>query len=266
MPSSMNVLRVYAVLLLGFFSMLITTNGRPVILIDLTYTFDNKTPHYPSHTKFETQNRRNLNVGDIEFQTAELFASEHSGTHMDAPYHTNKNYLKLDELPLEIFEGPGVVINITHKANINSNPDATVTVEDIENWEKENGLIAPESFIIMNSGWGKYAFNVTAFTGSNGFNTTYHWPGFGEDACKFLVETRKVRIFGSDTLSADAGISLKFPCHVIISQANGVILENVANVEKLPPSGSYIRAYPMKIGGGSGAPTRIIATITNPTS
>ncbi|MGI9533678.1 MAG: cyclase family protein, partial [Thermodesulfobacteriota bacterium] len=35
--------------------------------------------------------------------------------------------------------------------------------------------------------------------------------------------------------------------------------ENVANLDKLPPTGAIVFALPMKIKGGSGGPLRIIA-------
>jgi kynurenine formamidase len=40
--------------------------------------------------------------------------------------------------------------------------------------------------------------------------------------------------------------------------------ENLANLEKLPLSGIYVVALPMKIAKGSGAPLHIIATLTTP--
>jgi len=39
--------------------------------------------------------------------------------------------------------------------------------------------------------------------------------------------------------------------------------ENLTNLDRLPSSGFEIIALPMKIQGGSGAPLRIIAILTN---
>jgi kynurenine formamidase len=38
-------------------------------------------------------------------------------------------------------------------------------------------------------------------------------------------------------------------------------LENMANLNQLPPKGFWIMALPMKIKSGSGAPLRIVAAI-----
>jgi kynurenine formamidase len=59
----------------------------------------------------------------------------------------------------------------------------------------------------------------------------------------------------------DYGPSKDFIAHQIINGANVYGLENVANLEKLPPTGATLIALPMKIKGGTGAPARIIAIL-----
>ncbi|MEM3595344.1 MAG: hypothetical protein QXL25_01985 [Candidatus Bathyarchaeia archaeon] len=39
------------------------------------------------------------------------------------------------------------------------------------------------------------------------------------------------------------------------------VLEGLRNLDKLPPNGSYLLAFPLKIGGGSGSPVRAVALI-----
>ena len=73
------------------------------------------------------------------------------------------------------------------------------------------------------------------------------------------MENRKIYGIGIDTASIDYGQSKKFPSHQIFGEKNIYILENVANVDKLPPRGAQVYALPMKIAGGSGGPARILA-------
>ncbi|MCP4285463.1 MAG: hypothetical protein GY792_13565 [Gammaproteobacteria bacterium] len=47
--------------------------------------------------------------------------------------------------------------------------------------------------------------------------------------------------------------------HQILFEKNIPGLENVANLDQLPPKGFMIVALPMKIKGGSGGPLRIVA-------
>jgi kynurenine formamidase len=62
-----------------------------------------------------------------------------------------------------------------------------------------------------------------------------------------------------DVRSLDKGQSLDYKAHQILLSNNLFGLENVANIEKLPPRGSIVYVSPMKIRNGSGGPTRIFA-------
>ena len=76
-----------------------------------------------------------------------------------------------------------------------------------------------------------------------------------------LVEQRQVALIGVDTASTDYGKSKDFLVHRIIAEANVPGLENLSNLDKLPPTGAFLIALPMKIEGGSGAPVRVVALI-----
>ena len=65
--------------------------------------------------------------------------SEHVGTHMDAPSHFAKGHWHVDQIPTQNLIADGVVVDIKEKAE--SNPDAELTVEDLEKWEETYGRI-----------------------------------------------------------------------------------------------------------------------------
>jgi kynurenine formamidase len=87
-----------------------------------------------------------------------------------------------------------------------------------------------------------------------------HFPGISPQLASWLVK-RKTKSVGLDTPSMDYGQSTMFETHRILLGSNIPGFENVANTDKLPAKNFNIEALPMKIGGGSGAPLRIIATI-----
>ena len=64
-----------------------------------------------------------------------------------------------------------------------------------------------------------------------------------------------------DTASIDYGRSTLFESHRILFAANIPAFENLTALEKLPLTGAYVIALPMKIGGGSGAPLRTVAIL-----
>ena len=187
--------------------------------------------------------------------------TEHGGTHMDAPMHMfdskkRPNLWFMDQVPPERLVGPGVVIDVADKAE--KNRDYELTKEDVLAWERKNGKIPAGAIVLMHSGWEKYFKNTTAYFGTAKTNEVTHYPGFHANACRLLVE-RGVYGVGSDTASSDNGPSVDFPCHPILLGKNIWIMEMVANTGKLPAKGFTLFAMPMKIGEGSGAPTRMFA-------
>jgi len=70
-----------------------------------------------------------------------------------------------------------------------------------------------------------------------------------------------VKAVGIDTASIDFGQSTLYETHRILNGRDIPAFENLASLDRLPPTGSFVIALPMKIGGGSGAPLRAVAVV-----
>ena len=81
------------------------------------------------------------------------------------------------------------------------------------------------------------------------------------DAARWLVKERSLRAVGLDTASIDHGQSTLFESHRTLFAHDVPAFENVAALDKLPATGAYIIALPMKIKDGSGGPLRIVAWV-----
>ena len=114
----------------------------------------------------------------------------------------------------------------------------------------------------MNSGWGKWYSNKTAYYGSNDVKQL-HFPGFHGDAAKWLIDNRDINGIGVDTPSLDFGQSKSLLSHKHMLNSNRFGLENLKNVDQVPKHGAMLYIMPMKIAGASGAPTRVIAMWDN---
>ena len=79
------------------------------------------------------------------------------------------------------------------------------------------------------------------------------------------MKERTIKAVGLDTASIDYGQSTLFESHRILCEKNIPAFENVAALDKLPATGAYIVALPMKIKDGSGGPLRIVAWIAGKT-
>ena len=111
--------------------------------------------------------------------------------------------------------------------------------------------------------WDRFWPDAAAYLGDDtpGDASKLHFPSFGAEAARFLVEERGIAGLGVDTASIDVGSSSDFPVHRIAARRDVYGLENLASLGELPPRGATLVALPMKIKGGSGAPLRAVALI-----
>lgn len=232
-------------------------------LVDLSHAFDQDTLYWPtSPSGFELHR---LAYGPTEkgyFYAANSFsAPEHGGTHLDAPIHFAEGRWTADEIPLDKLIGPGVVIDVTAKTA--TDPDYRLSRDDVTTWEAANSQIPAGAIVLLHTGWGPRWPERKSYFGDDtpGDATKLSFPSYGREAATYLVEERRVAALGVDTASIDYGRSEDFIVHQIANGANVLGLENVANLERLPPKGAWIFAFPMKIRGGSGGPARIVAVV-----
>jgi kynurenine formamidase len=192
-----------------------------------------------------------------------FLAAEHGGTHIDAPIHFFRDRKTVDEIPLERLIGEAVVIDVTDACA--ANRDYEIGVDDLRGWEERHGRQLVDVIVLLRTGHGRHwkdhvRYLGTAKTGPDAV-ADLHFPGLAPAAAQWLVEHRAIKAIGIDTPSIDHGQSSRFQSHVTLFEHNIPAFENVANLEELPESGSTVIALPMKIGGGSGAPLRIIALV-----
>ena len=232
-----------------------------VDVVDLSYAYDEATLYWPtSPTTFELTS---LAYGPAEggyFYSANIFCTpEHGGTHIDAPIHFAEGGWTLGEVPIRHLVAPGVVIDVSPAAAEDS--DYRLTEADVRTWERAHGEIPTGAIVLLRTGWSSRWPDALDYLGDDtpGDASNLHFPGYGVEAARFLVEQRGVAALGVDTASIDYGPARDFIVHQIVAAAGVVALENVANLDHVPAVGSWIVALPMKIGEGSGGPVRIVA-------
>lgn len=232
-------------------------------IVDLTHPYNEKTVYWPtSPSKFTMEK---LAYGPTEggyFYSAYTIATpEHGGTHLDAPRHFAEKGRTADEIPLDQLIGPAVVIDIAAKARADRN--YRLTAEDVLAFEKTHGTIPADTIVLLRTDWSRHWPNAKAYLGDDtpGDASKLSFPSYGEGAARLLVDDRKVSALGIDTASIDYGRSTDFVVHRIAAARNVPGLENLTNLDRLPPRGATVIALPMKIEGGSGGPVRVIALL-----
>jgi kynurenine formamidase len=227
-------------------------------VVDLTHSLSNAVPTYEVEKEPSFKAKTVATIDKDGYFAREISLPEHFGTHIDAPAHFIKGLWTVDEIPPERLVGPLVVIDVSRKAA--NNPDYQISVEDIAEWERVHGEIPAGAILMVGTGWDKRWNSVSDYRNPDG-NGLMHFPGYSEDAAKFLVEARQVRAIGIDTLSIDYGPSKDFPVHRYTLGHSVYQLENVANLSQVPATGALAVVAPMKLEGGSGSPVRILALV-----
>lgn len=232
--------------------------------IDLTYSFDSSTLYWPNNVKgFEhATDAEGTTPQGYYYSSYSLSTPEHGGTHLDAPIHFAANRQTTDQIPLSSLTGNAVLIDIS--SNALRNRDYLLSIDDIQKWEKKNGRIPDNSIVLVRTGYGAFypdraKYFGTAKTGPEAI-PELHFPGIDPITADWLVKNRNIKAMGLDTPSLDRGQSKDFRAHQVLMGANKPGFENLANLDKLPATGIYVVALPMKIARGSGGPLRIIAT------
>jgi kynurenine formamidase len=232
-------------------------------VIDLTHAFDKNTVYWPtSPSGFElTPIHKGMTERGFFYSAYRFCAPEHGGTHLDAPIHFAESVWSGSDIPVERFIGRASVIDVSEKAK--DNRDYTLSVEDVKNFEAEHGAIPQGAIVLLRTGWSARWPDRLAYLGDDkpGDASNLHFPSYGPEAVDFLIRARRVGMIGVDTASIDPGNSQDFPVHRLAAANNVAGLENLANLDELPPAGATVIALPMKIAAGSGGPVRAIALV-----
>ncbi len=81
--------------------------------IDLTHEFSSETLYWPTAEKFALESEFRGQTPQGYFYAANRYrASEHGGTHIDAPVHFAEGHQTVDQLPMKIKGGSGGPLRI----------------------------------------------------------------------------------------------------------------------------------------------------------
>ncbi|GAA4232818.1 cyclase family protein [Postechiella marina] len=182
-------------------------------------------------------------ITDDGWNASTLAFYSHCGTHMDAPIHFNVSNQTIDKMPVADFVGKAWVINAKH-----IEAKGLITVSDIPNAIKKK-FEAGDSLIIWTN-WSRF-INTSKYRDE--------LPRISEDLALWCVD-KKVKMIGVEPPSvADVNnIAEVTKIHQILLKSV-VIIEGLANIDKLKSNCVELIALPLKIEGGDGSPARVIA-------
>lgn len=200
-------------------------------IIDLTHSFQTPMPVYPGDTPPMLEQTAYVEKGGVADHV--LHSGMHVGTHIDAPFHMKLGGLKISELPIERFVGPGVIIDARGHTEI------PASVLDGKN-------IPEQSIVLLYTDHSK-KFREPDFYTSHALLSL--------ELAEALKE-RKISMVGMDMPSPD---SSPFPVHKSLFENDILIIESLTNLEQLLTVESFtIVALPLNIAANA-SPSRVIA-------
>lgn len=234
--------------------------------IDLTHPFNEESVYWPTAKSFKkTEVFQGHTEGGWYYTAFDYEAAEHGGTHIDSPIHFAEGKHTTEQIPVEQLVGPGVVIDVSARSL--EDRDYEISVDDVTGWESRHGRIPVGAIVLFNTGSAQFYPDRVRYMGTEERGpeavAKLHFPGLHPDTARLLIE-RRIKAVGLDTPSIDPGQSKDFLSHRILFEENIPGFENVAHLDRVPPTGTTIVALPMKIEGGSGGPLRIVAFLPKP--
>ena len=187
----------------------------------------------------------------------------HNSTHVDAPWHYNSTIQgepaqKIDELPLDWFFRPGVVLDFDGRAD-----GETIDVADVEAALAAAGHeLRERDIVLVRTGRDAYLDEV---------DYMIRGPGVTAEATHWLFDCG-VRVMGIDAWGWDRPLNLQAQ-EAIEAQRPGIFwaahqadlpyaqIERLANLGALPPTGFTVACFPLRLVGGSAAPARVVAIL-----
>jgi len=187
----------------------------------------------------------------------QLTINEHTGTHVDAPFHFDPAGATVELLPADC-----LFLRPYKKFDLSGEDAAGGQMLGIEALRAAGGRagfeLEPGDVAIVEFGWDRH------WPGEPGAEPGY-WganePGLDEDACRHLAEAG-VAAVASDTAGCDVpcadGEIGHGPGHSTWFLPRGIlVVEGLRGLADVAPTG-LIAALPLKIAGGTGSPLRVL--------
>lgn len=202
-----------------------------VKIIDISQPLSGKTAVWPGDQPFELRWSMEQARGD-SVNVAALTLSVHTGTHTDAGYHVAPRGARAGDLPLDVFIGKALVVDVRGRAALDEHALDDVAL---------NGIV-------------RVLFRTRDRVNAEEFPREFVSPTTA--LARRLVEAG-VRLVGSDAPSMDHVDSRTLDSHHVLVEAGVAILENLVLTEVA--AGVYtLIALPLKLVEADASPVRAV--------
>ncbi len=248
--------------------LLAALRGGAVEIVDLTAPLSDQTPilelpeQFGQTARFQLEEISRYDDRGPAWYWNNFRTGEHTGTHFDAPNHwaSGRDLADIATVPVGALVAPAVVLDVTE--HVAQDPDFLIEVEHIEAFVAEHGPLPEGGWLLCRTGWSARTSQQDMI---NRDDDGPHSPGMSSAAARWVAEESPLQGIGVETVGTDAGAAAGFdplfPCHHFLLGNGKYGLSQLHNLDRLPATGALVLASPLKIVGGSGSPTRVLALV-----
>ena len=181
-----------------------------------------------------------------------LTLATHLGTHVDAPYHFDPNGETLENMPLEKYMGPALLLDLRQVAKSKT----PLSVDELrEAGAAENDV--KDRIVVLFTGWAHQESGNQRFYSDGPYLSTEgadYLAQHGVNAVAVDFPIDKHPVTPQSTMS-------DFPVHRLLLGQGIPIIENLINLDQLVGHPFELWALPIKLKGGDGGAARAVARL-----
>jgi len=211
-------------------------------LIDLSHPLVHGQPNFPADPKISVV--AHTSVATTGYNLAQICMSTHQGTHLDVPFHFYENGKTLDQVPLERFYGPAVLIDLAPGGSLP--PKSPIGVEMLD---RHRETFQPGARVVFRTGWDRRFGSPEYFS---------DYPTMTIEAAHWIAGKR-IGLLGMD-LPTPSIHSKDVHWALLAKEVEIIIVEGLTNLDRLPAR-FVLAAFPLNIQGRDGSPIRAVAIV-----
>jgi kynurenine formamidase len=196
------------------------------------------------------------------FRLGSFSMGEHSGTHINAPISFHAQGMAIHAYPPDSLVAPAVVLDVQDR--VPADAGHCLDLSDLANWETKWGPVPAGCIVLLATGWDSRWNDPRGYLGYDS-EGKMHFPGYGLDAARVLVEERGVAGLGIDTHGLDSSLvpngEGSFAINKLLLEKPRIALENLANLDQLPAVGCTLVIGILRLKDGAGSPVSVLAFV-----
>jgi len=211
-------------------------------LIDLSEPLEQGQLNFPFDPKLSIVVHNT--IASIGYNMTQISMATHQGTHLDVPFHFFNDGKTVDQVSLERFYGPAVLVDLAPGGYLEAKTPIT-----LEMFKPHEEKFQSGAKVIYRTGWDR------AFGTPESFSD---FPTLTLEAARWIAD-RRIGLLGMDTLTPSTDWK-EVHLTLLRKGVEIVIVEGLTNLEKLPERFTFV-GFPLNIKGRDGSPIRAVAIV-----